>query len=52
MNTAIIVIAGLLAVALIVFLIIRNKKDKKQLLPPEDAELEQKIDLQKNKEGL
>jgi len=44
MNTTIIVIVGL-----IVFL---NKKDRKQLLPPEDAEVEQKIDLQKNKEGL
>jgi hypothetical protein len=52
MNTAIIVIVGLIAAGLIVFLIFRNKKDRKELLPPEDAAVEQKIDLQKNKEGL
>jgi LPXTG-motif cell wall-anchored protein len=52
MNTVIIVIVGLIAVGLIAFLIYRNKKDRKELLPPEDAAVEQKIDSQKNKEEL
>ena len=50
-NITIIVIVGLAALVLVVFLIIRNQKDKKELNPSgPDAVEEEKTDIQNDRE--
>lgn len=53
LNTGVIVIVGLAALALIVFLAVRNQKDRKKILPPEttdDPVEETKTDQQREED--
>lgn len=49
-----IILAVVLAIALIVFLVARNKKDRKELIIPDDASAleEQKRDQEREKDQL
>lgn len=52
-NTGLIIIVALAALALIVFLIVRNYKDRKELLPPDvtdDPVKEKRMDHHREKD--
>ena len=53
-DIILIILAVALAIALIVFLIARNKKDRKELIVPDDASAleEQKRDQEMNRDQL
>ena len=53
-DIILIILAVVLAIALIVFLIARNNKDRKELIVPDDAIAleEQKRDQERNKDQL
>jgi len=53
LNIGLIVIVGSLALALIVFLAVRNQKDKKKIMPPEaidDAVEQTRADQQREQD--
>ncbi len=53
LNIGLIVIVGSLALALIVFLAVRNQKDKKKIMPPEaidDAVEQTRTDQQREQD--
>ena len=54
MDVTIIVVIALAVIALLAFLISRNRRDRKELFPPgsNDAVSEEKKEQQGNKEGL
>lgn len=53
-DIILIILALALAIALIVFLVARNKKDRKELIVPDDANAleEQKRDQERNRDQL
>ncbi|MGN6435273.1 MAG: hypothetical protein ACTHMM_02020 [Agriterribacter sp.] len=49
MNTAIVIIVAIVALALIVFVTIRNVKDRKKVLPPDSTD-DKVLEARMNKE--
>lgn len=52
-NTGLIVLVAVAALALIIFLLIRNRKDRKELMPPEatdDPVQEKRMDQHREKD--